>query len=108
VIDIDYADIRAWHDGAYFASKDLVYPTTIIPARYGGVYEGGKWLAFPFWHGNLTSEECDDLDGGDCECAEWWLAHALHPIGKGATPQAAYDNMLEKLRKGPPAHTGEQ
>jgi hypothetical protein len=41
-----------------------MYPVTICPARYSGVYEGARWVAFPF-HAAALAWEADGWDGDD-------------------------------------------
>jgi hypothetical protein len=96
-------DIRAWHNSARaHLPCGLIYPCTIVPARYSGVYEGAPWVALPVGHWALGAEEFVGMDSDDVTCAEWWDEHTLHPIGRGSTPQAAYEDLREKLLKGPP------
>lgn len=45
-----------------------LWPCALSPARYGGVYEGGRWLAFPC----QVDEVPEDALGDDVACAEWW------------------------------------
>ncbi len=65
---------------------------TIVNARYGGSYEPGVWLAFPIHADQLPQ----GWDGDDLECMEFWSQHA-DPIGAGASPQAAYDDLLHTI-----------
>jgi hypothetical protein len=65
------------------------YPTCVIRARYGGVYEGGAWVA-------LASEPQDVPDaaiGSDVECASWFGEHR-GGIGVGATADEAVERLL--------------
>jgi hypothetical protein len=65
------------------------YPITITPARYGGVYEDGEWLAF-----HLSPKDIpEEAFGDDRTCAAWWGDHG-DGVGKGGTPQEAYENLL--------------
>lgn len=73
-----------------------LYPVTIAQARYNGLYEGGKWLAF----GNGlydTDASIEMAFGDDTVCVEWWFHHRDDPlIGRGATPNAALSDLLAK------------
>lgn len=73
------------------------YPCTIVPARYGGCYEGGTWLAFP---GDPDAIP-EGWDGGDLECAEFFARHREAPIGRGNTPDAAHRDLVERIRRTP-------
>ena len=81
--------------GSWHARPDFLYPYVIVPARYQGTYEGGAVLSFPV---ELEAVSNTDYVGGDVECAIFWGNHAHLPIGKGDTPQAAFDDMVNKLK----------
>lgn len=69
------------------------YPTTIVVARYGGTYEGGMWLAFPCEPEELPSDPFDD----DVTCDAWWCNNAMAKlVGRGATPTAAFEDLLTR------------
>ena len=97
-----------------------IYPVTIIRSRYGGVYEGGRWVAFLCSH----EEVPEGAIGDDVECAEFWalasagryrisdwraLAETPPPVprdpsgghcrvlnvGAGRTPDAALASLVE-------------
>ena len=62
----------------------MVYPITIIRARYAGTYEGNPWLAF---HAYVVPIGATD---SDIECMEWWDKHRDDPdVAGGITPCAA-------------------
>jgi hypothetical protein len=65
-------------------------PVTIVAARYGGIYEPGRWLAFPLWPEELP----DGWSGGDAECYAFWQEH--RDYGGGDTPTAAYRDLLRR------------
>jgi len=72
------------------------YPITITQARYGGVYEGGQWLAF-YVDPELFHEKIhEDAFGSDCECSEWWEKNG-HKVGKGRTPDEACSDLCKIL-----------
>ena len=75
------------------------WPCTVVATRYAGAYEHGDYAAFPVDAWMLSQE---DWAAGDIECDGWWIdARARElPIGLGATPGEAFDDMQKKL-KGP-------
>lgn len=79
-----------------FGVEASTYPVTITMARYGGTYEGGKWLAFPVTPALLAKKEWQGWNDSDVECSQWWdkAYHEDWPIGKGATPELAYRNLI--------------
>jgi len=81
-----------------FGTVPSTYPVTICPARYGGTYEGGAWICFPVDAEVLGKDRWQDWQGSDIECAEWWAQAQLEgwPIGLGASPDAAYRNLIER------------
>lgn len=70
---------------------EMSYPLTIISTRYGGTYEGGKFVAFPCEEWAIP----DDVQGGDVECMAWWDRYA-EGVGRGATPDAALADLIER------------
>lgn len=77
---------NSWH----VARKDALYPVTIVTARYQGTYEGGKWLAFPFDPETVGNS---DYAASDVECLTFFQSHDYIPIGRGRTPEEAFDNL---------------
>lgn len=72
-----------------------VYPVTIIAARYGGTYEGAKWIAFNDYPYNVTYAMSDDIS-----CSNFFDEYEKHkPIGRGESPKHAYDDLCKKLGK---------
>lgn len=83
--------------------QGTAYPCTIVPARYGGAYEGAPWLAFP-------ADPCaipEGWDGGDPECAGFFADYRDAPIGRGSSPDAAHRNLIERLRAAAPLTGGD-
>jgi hypothetical protein len=79
-----------------FGEQARTYPVTIVQARYNGSYEGAAWLCFPLHPHRLGDERWRDWSGGDIECFEFWRT-AINddwPIGRGASPGAAYDDLI--------------
>ena len=72
---------------------DEIWPVTITPDRYGGVYSGGAWLAFPL----DTSAVPQGPFGGDPVAHAWWNDAGDVPVGRGATPDQAYHDLLQRL-----------
>lgn len=66
-----------------------LWPVTIVRSRYGGVYEGGDWVA----HNLLPDEVPQESMGEDVECQEWFVQNR-RDVGVGNTPQDAYNNLL--------------
>lgn len=75
-----------------FSREDDVYPVTIMTARYGGTYEGARWLAL-----NLHPHEVpEDATGSDLDCMEFWRDYE-GPVGGGWTPMEAYLSLKQLL-----------
>lgn len=66
------------------------YPIVIRQARYSGVYEGGKWLAFP----NAEDGVPNAVFGDDEECASFFRSSRCSRVGRGDTPDKALADML--------------
>jgi hypothetical protein len=64
---------------------------TIVSARYGGIYEPGKWLAFP------CSPEAmpEEWNADDGTCMEFWRTRR-HEVGGGETPDEALADLRRK------------
>jgi hypothetical protein len=74
------------------AMADEVFPVTIVRARYGGIYEPGRWLAFPRDPDQLPVEWQDE----GLPCRDFWLAWS-EPVGGGDTPNDAYSDLVCKV-----------
>jgi hypothetical protein len=72
-----------------------LYPITIIATRYGGIYEGGEWAAFPLHPDQVP----DDSVADDATCAAWWDQFA-DAVGVGQTPDAALSDLEAKSASG--------
>ena len=69
------------------------WPTSIVRDRYGGIYSGGVWVAWPLSPSDLPTEPSDE----DVPCRAFWLEHRSAPtvpVGLGDTP----DEALSQLR----------
>ena len=76
----------------------LRYPLTIINDRYGGTYSDGVYLTLPLHFYDVPRE----IDGDDRACATFWDENAndrLIPVGRGDTPQVAYEDLLKQMEK---------
>jgi len=77
------------------ALKDL-YPLTVVSARYGGCYEGGRYLAF-----NLEADSLpEDYNGDDIDCSTFFeQANSKNwAIGRGGTPTEAVEDLKARLK----------
>lgn len=76
------------------------WPTTIVRDRYGGIYSGGAWTAWPL-------EPCDiptEIDGDDVSCSAWWKraqAEETICVGVGGTPETALEALRTRMRPQP-------
>jgi hypothetical protein len=80
------------------APYDYLYPVTITPDRHGGAYAGGGWLAFPCRPSGVPTEAFGD----DVVAAKWWTDAGDFPIGRGAAPNDAYEDLVRRLELIPP------
>lgn len=71
-----------------------VYPCTILPARYSGVYEGGQWVAFACEPWEVPQDAFED----DCTCMAWWRTPTVL-VAADHTPDGAHDLLLKALRR---------
>jgi hypothetical protein len=73
-----------------------IYPLTIISDRYNGAYSGAKFLAFALDHCDIPEE----VGGGDGDEMRFWDGdlHKRFKIGKGSTPQEAFNDLWLKLQ----------
>jgi hypothetical protein len=72
-----------------------LWPCTIVADRYSGAYSGAAWTAF-----HMEGQVPVEVSSDDCTCAEFWdLSASLYLIGKGSTPQEAYDDLVVKVRE---------
>jgi len=79
----------------------FLYPQTIVLARYGGVYEGGKYLAFNQYVHNLPA----GWDEDDCSCADCFRDLKEH-VGRGKTPDAALADLIRRITDDTPFNEG--
>ena len=72
-----------------FASR-----VTITTARYGGIYEPGRWVAFACHPRDLPT----DWDADDVTAAAFYRERRGE-IGGGDTPQEAFDDLVRLTKK---------
>jgi hypothetical protein len=81
--DLTPIRVSLWPDG-------VMTPCLVTPSRYGGMYEGGRWLAFP------TEELPHGAFGGDAICAAWFADNAWW-VGVGDDPNTAVADLFRRL-----------
>jgi hypothetical protein len=72
---------------------ELGYPVTITAARYGGIYEPGRWVAFAC----LPEDLPPDWNADDVSCLRFYET-CRDEIGGGSTPQEAYADLARLMR----------
>lgn len=73
-----------------------IYPLTIVCDRYSGTYSGGRYLALNTYSENMPLE----IGGGDTEEGDFFSEngkHTQYKIGKGNTPNEAYEDLYNKI-----------
>jgi len=70
----------------------VIYPCTIILSRYGGIYEGGAWVALPLSPYDVPIE----VMGDDISCAAYFSFNRPR-LGVGNSPEAALSDLERKL-----------
>lgn len=70
-----------------------LYPITIITARYGGSYEGGRYCAFHSYPSDIPW----DAVGNDISCCAYWGSTAVELVGRGSTPNRALADLQARL-----------
>lgn len=76
--------------------KGDIFPVTIVMDRYSGTYSGAKWLAI-----QCNSDDVpDEIGGSDPDEESFWREHddLKLPIGRGKTPNEAYDDLKNKAK----------
>lgn len=73
-------------------AERVLYPCTISPTRYSGVYEGGRWAAFRLSPEHLPGEAF----GGDPEASDWWVGAEAAWVGVGASPNGAFRDLVQR------------
>lgn len=67
------------------------YPCIIFLTRYQGTYEKNIWACIAF-SDYIPSEAIDD----DVTCCEWWASSEAALVGRGSTPDLAYEDMSRR------------
>jgi hypothetical protein len=82
----------------WFRVESRVYDhdVLIFGTRYGGIYEGGSWIA---WVGD--AEWLDDYQSGDNACQKFWQDYKFGPVGRGESPEKALDDLRRVAAMGP-------
>lgn len=77
-----------------FNHMDTIYPLTIKPDRYSGVYSGGEYTAWPCDEAEIPSEVFMD----DVSCAHEWgvIKSERQHVGIGCTPSVALVDLYLK------------
>jgi hypothetical protein len=70
-------------------------PLTIVADRYTGAYSGGKFVAYPVEFDEIPP----DVDGDDVDCATFWGEEHPWPVGRGETPEEAFQDLKEKMAR---------
>ncbi len=78
--------------GTYRRDMKEVWPCTIVKDRYGGVYSGAKWVAWPCDGDDVPGAPTED----DVTCHNFWHDFKGY-VGKGRTPCAALEDLLESF-----------
>jgi hypothetical protein len=72
-----------------------LYPVIIRQARYNGLYEGGKWIAFAECE-EFTDAMNDYFYGDDCDAADLFTDEYKKTVGIGVSPDHAYADLCYK------------
>lgn len=73
-----------------------LYPVTVFSARYGGTYEGGRWIAVQHHVGDEKMHGCQS---DDLSTAAWFRFRKIYdiPTGRGDTPDEAVADLAQQL-----------
>lgn len=73
----------------------IIWPCTITPARYSGVYEGKRWTAFYCYPEEIPNDPFSD----DITASTWW-SYFNNLVGLGDTPNEAFADLKLKIESG--------
>lgn len=76
-----------------------IHPLIIHHNRYGKNYGGDKFIAFNLDIDNFPEE----IHGSKSEQKAFWKSiekEGKYLVGKGSTPQEAFNELYEKIKKG--------
>ena len=78
-------------------TKKLIdlYPVVIREARYGGTYEGAKWIAFPECE-EFTEAMNNYFYGDDSDAIDLFTDEYKKTVGLGVSPDHAYSDLCYK------------
>jgi hypothetical protein len=89
---------RKHNDDSVKKRKELnllldLWPVAIWQSRYGGTYEGGRWIAI----GNceILPQNTPMMDS-DVPCSNFWHSKEADHIGRGATPNEALEDLIRR------------
>ena len=68
----------------------VLTPCVVAPSRYGGVYEGGRWVAYP------SDAVPTGATSGDTVVASWFLKNDWK-VGAGDDPSSALADLIRRL-----------
>jgi hypothetical protein len=90
---------RLFITDAGFGNRAAVLQVTITRTRHSGSYEGGEWACFPAYPGDLARPPWTGWDAPDVQCQEFWhrASHEGWPVGRGDSPQAAYEDLVDRV-----------
>jgi hypothetical protein len=72
------------------ADDGVVSPCVITPSTYGGVHEGGRWLAFPLPAIPRGAVDSETVVAG-------WFAKNAWRCGAGEDPNAALADLVRQM-----------
>ena len=94
ITDIGFRVHPEYVNWKVFNHIDTIYPLTIKPDRYSGVYSGGAYTAWPCDEAEIPSEVFMD----DVSCAHEWsvIKTERQHVGIGCTPSVALVDLFLK------------
>lgn len=94
ITDIGFRVHPEYVNWKVFNHIDTIYPLTIKPDRYSGVYSGGEYTAWPCDEAEIPSEVFMD----DVSCAHEWsvIKTERQHVGIGCTPSVALVDLFLK------------
>jgi hypothetical protein len=92
-------EVLAYLEYLMAEDDDVVYPTLIFTSRYGGTYEGARWVAL---NEHVDFQHFNKVQGDDLACLEFFATYP-YPVGKGTNPCAAYADLRRQLQENPEA-----
>jgi len=73
-----------------------LYPIVIMQSRYGGAYEGGRWIAIGCFESMEKSGLSDYVSGDDDDASAFWSSEAATRIGRGPNPNSAVVDLCTR------------